>query len=150
MSNSILSLAKKVLIYCKISDLRFQVFYPQSLSIIIEMNAYWLLLLWRGVLIRRFSETTHQLYRRTIMHPCIVTSLKSNLRCSVNVMQILITPCSKNTSEGYFWKVLQPEPTTKAFFNFRRYNLRTQTEYNTHFSRFWLLHNKVFFYLKST
>ena len=26
----------------------------------------------------------------------------------------------------YFWKVLQPQPTTKAFFNFRRYNLRTQ------------------------
>ena len=57
MSNNILSLAKKVLIYYKIShsisDLRFQIFNQQNLSII-EINASWLLLLSRGVLIRRF------------------------------------------------------------------------------------------------
>ena len=45
MSNNILSLAKKVLIYCKISDLRFQIF-SQDECLIIEMNAYWLLLLY--------------------------------------------------------------------------------------------------------
>ena len=100
MSNNILSLAKKVLIYCKISDLRFQVFNQKILSIIIEMNNYWLLLLSRGGLIRRFSESMHQLYRRTLMHPCIVTSLKPNLKCSINLMQILITSFSKNTSGG--------------------------------------------------
>ena len=88
LSNNILSLAKKVLIYYKISDLRFQIFNQQSLPIIIEMNAYWLLLLSRGVLIRRFSESMHELYRRTLMHPCIVASLKSNLRCSINLMHI--------------------------------------------------------------
>ena len=49
---------------------------------------------------------------------------------------------------GYIWEVLQPQPTTKAFFYFRKYNLRTQTEYNATFSRFWLLHNKVFFLTK--
>ena len=88
MSNNILSLAKKVLIYCKISDLSFQIFNQQSLPIIIEMNAYWLLLLSRGVLIRRFSESMHQLYRRTLMHQWIVISLKSSLRCSINLMHI--------------------------------------------------------------
>ena len=88
MSNNMLSLAKKVLIYCTISDSSFQIFNQKGLSIIIEMNAYWLLLLSRGILIRRFSESIHQLYRRTLMHPWIVTSLKSNLRCSINLMHI--------------------------------------------------------------
>ena len=126
MSNNMLSLVKKVLIYCRIlhsiSDLRFQIFNQQNLSIIIEINAYWLFLLSRGVLIRSFSESIHQLYRRTLMHLCIVTSLKSNLRCSINLMHTLITPFSKNTSRG---PLLPLQPTAKVFFNFRRYNLRT-------------------------
>ena len=116
MSNNMLSLAKKVLIYCTISDSSFQIFNQKGLSIIIEMNAYWLLLLSRGILIRRFSESIHQLYR---------------------------TPLG-----GCFWKLLQSQPTAKAFFNFRRHNLRTQTENNTTFSRFWLLHNEVLFFTK--
>ena len=49
MFNNILSLAKKVLIYCKISDLRFQIF-NQDECLIIEMNAYWLLLLYEDFL----------------------------------------------------------------------------------------------------
>ena len=101
MSKNILSLAKMVLIYCKISHsisyLRFQIFNQQNLSIMIEISVYCLLLLSRAVLMGRFSESMHQLYRRALM---------------------------------------QPQPTAKAFFNFRRYNLRTQTEYNTNFSRF--------------
>ena len=84
LSNNMVSLAKRVLIYCKISDLKFQIFNQQSLPIIIEMNAYWLLLLSRG----DGLISMHQLYRRTLIHPCIVTSLKSNLRCSINLMHI--------------------------------------------------------------
>ena len=86
MSNNIPSLAKKVLLYCKISDSRFQIFNQESLSIIIEINAYCLLLLSRGVRKTRFSESMHQMYRRTLMHSWIVTSLKSNLRCSIILM----------------------------------------------------------------
>ena len=85
--SNILSLAKKVLI-CKVSDPRFQISNQKSLSIIIEMNAYWLLLLSRVVLIRRFSESMHQRYRRTLMHPWILTSLKSNFRRSINLMHL--------------------------------------------------------------
>ena len=70
------------------SDSRFQIFNQKGLSIIIEMNAYWLLLLSRGVLKRRLSKSMHQLYRRTLMHPWIITSLKSNLTCSINLMHI--------------------------------------------------------------
>ena len=87
-SNNILSLAKRGLIYCKVSDSRFQISNQKSLSIIIEMNAYWLFLLSKVVLIRGFSESMHQLYRRTLMHPWIVISLKSNFRRSINLIHI--------------------------------------------------------------
>ena len=119
ISNNILSLAKKV-IYCKIShsisDLRFQIFNQQNLSIITETNAYWLFLISRGAVIRRFSESMHQLYRRTLMHPCIATSLKSNLRCSINLMHILITHFSKNTSAGQLLKSAATTTNCKGIF----------------------------------
>ena len=64
MSNNMLSLVKKVLIHFKISHtisyLMFQIFNQRNFSIVIQINAFWLLLLSRGVLIGRFSESMRQ------------------------------------------------------------------------------------------